>query len=218
MKPRQTITLSVTNDAVYELTENFNVNLAQPGECDHLGRPGRGHDHRQRRDAGVLDQRHDGQRVCGHDHLHGDQDGIDRPGLLGALRRGSRSAVTPGDYTAGTSALSGDLSFAAGVTTQTITLNVTSDQVQELTENFNVNLSAAVHATISDAQGVGTITDDDAAPSFAINDVTVNEADGTITFTVTKTGLTTLASSVDFSVAPNTAVTPGTTAARSRAR
>lgn len=74
------------------------------------------------------------------------------------------SAVTPGDYTAGTSALSGDLNFAAGVATQTITLNVTSDQVQELTENFNVNLSAAVSATISDAQGVGTIVDDDLPP------------------------------------------------------
>jgi Ca2+-binding RTX toxin-like protein len=50
------------------------------------------------------------------------------------------------------------------VATQTITLNVTSDQVQELTENFNVNLSAAVSATISDAQGVGTIVDDDLPP------------------------------------------------------
>jgi len=119
------------------------------------------------------------------------------------------SAVTPGDYAAGTSALSGDLSFAANVTTQTITLNVTSDTIYELTENFNVNLSAAVQATIADNQGVGTITDDDTQPAFSINDVTVNESAGTITFTVSKTGATDVASSVDFSVAPNTAVTPG---------
>ncbi|MDO9144501.1 retention module-containing protein [Rhodoferax sp.] len=74
------------------------------------------------------------------------------------------TAGTPGDYTAGASALSGDLNFAAGVVTQTITLNVTNDQVQELTEHFNVNLSAAVQASIADAQGVGTITDNDLPP------------------------------------------------------
>ena len=51
------------------------------------------------------------------------------------------TAVTPGDYTAGTSALTGTLNFAAGVTTQTITLNITNDTIYELTENFNVNLS-----------------------------------------------------------------------------
>ena len=119
------------------------------------------------------------------------------------------TAVTPGDYTAGTSALTGTLNFAAGVTTQTITLNITDDSVYELTENFNVNLTNAVQATISDNQGIGTILDNDAQPSFSINDVTVDENDGTITFTVTKTGLTAVASSVDYSVAPNTAVTPG---------
>ena len=98
------------------------------------------------------------------------------------------TAVTPGDYTAGTSPLTGTLNFAAGVTTQTITLNITNDAIYELTENFNVNLTNAVQATISDAQGVGTILDNDAQPSFSINDMTVNEADGTITFTVTKSG------------------------------
>ncbi len=119
------------------------------------------------------------------------------------------TAVTPGDYTAGTSALTGTLNFAAGVTTQTITLNITNDAIYELTENFNVNLTNAVQATISDAQGIGTILDNDTQPAFSINDVTVDENDGTITFTVTKTGLTAVASSVDYSVAPNTAVTPG---------
>ena len=86
--------------------------------------------------------------------------------------------------------MAGTLNFAAGVTTQTITLNITNDAVYELTENFNVNLTNAVQATISDAQGIGTILDNDAQPSFSINDVTVDENDGTITFTVTKTGLT----------------------------
>ena len=36
--------------------------------------------------------------------------------------------------------------------------------------------------TVGGITGVGTITDDDAPPSLAINDVTVNEAAGTATF------------------------------------
>ena len=123
------------------------------------------------------------------------------------------SAVTPGDYAAGSSALTGVLNFAAGVTTQTIVLNIVNDAVAELTESFNVNLSAATNATISDNQGVATIADDDGAPSFSINDVTVNEGAGTITFTVTKSGATALTTTVDYAVAPNSAVTPGDYAA-----
>ncbi|NOQ94979.1 MAG: hypothetical protein GQ547_10150, partial [Methylophaga sp.] len=71
------------------------------------------------------------------------------------------TALTPDDYTAGTSALSGTLNFLAGQAEQTITLNITDDQVFELEETFNVDLSGAVNATISDAQGIGTILDND---------------------------------------------------------
>jgi Calx-beta domain/RTX calcium-binding nonapeptide repeat (4 copies) len=205
----KTITLNVTDDAVYELTENFNVNLANAVNATIADNQG----------VGTITDNDTMPAFSIDDVTVNESAGtitftVTRTGATDVASAvhydvAPDTAVTPGDYTAGTSALSGDLSFAAGVTTQTITLNVTSDQVQELTENFNVNLSAAVQATLSDAQGVGTITDDDGAPSFSINDVTVNEDAGTITFTVTKTGATELASSVDFSVAPNSAVTPG---------
>ncbi len=66
---------------------------------------------------------------------------------------------------------------------------------------------------IADGSGIGTIKDDgtgpggtdDDRPSFSVDDVTVNEAAGTLTFTVTKTGATALASSVDFATADGTA-------------
>ncbi len=62
--------------------------------------------------------------------------------------------------------------------------------------------------------GIGTIKDDgtgsggadDDRPSFSVDDVTVNEAAGTLTFTVTKTGATALASSVDYATADGTAI------------
>ena len=53
---------------------------------------------------------------------------------------------------------------------------------------------------------------DDAAPTFSIDDVTHDEGDSgttSYTFTVTKTGSTALSSSVDYETANGTAVAPG---------
>ena len=49
------------------------------------------------------------------------------------------------------------------------------DTLDEPDETFVVNLSNATNATLGDGQGVGTITDDDAAPTLTISDVTVAE-------------------------------------------
>ena len=63
--------------------------------------------------------------------------------------------------TAGTSALAGTLIFAPGTTSQTVTLNVTNDNIYEISEAFNVNLSnASAGAGIADGVGIGTIKDD----------------------------------------------------------
>jgi Ca2+-binding RTX toxin-like protein len=61
-------------------------------------------------------------------------------------------------------AKSGSLHFDAGVNTQTISVTVNGDTKVEGNETFNVNLSDATSgATISHAQGVGTIVNDDTA-------------------------------------------------------
>ncbi len=119
------------------------------------------------------------------------------------------TAVAGADYTA----TSGTLSFLAGETSKTVSIAVTDDNVFELSEAFSLNLSNAGNAVIADGSGIGTIKDDgtgpggtdDDRPSFSVDDVTVNEAAGTLTFTVTKTGTTTLASSVDYATANGTA-------------
>ena len=60
-------------------------------------------------------------------------------------------------------AASGTLTFAAGETTKTFNVTVNGDSATEPDETFNVNLSGAVGATLADAQGVGTILNDDGA-------------------------------------------------------
>src|SRR5204863_6174618 len=95
-----------------------------------------------------------------------------------AMTNGTAGA---GDYTAGT----GTLSFAAGVLTQTITVPITDDLLDELDEDFTVNLANPTNATIANGAGVGTILDNDTAPSLSINELTANESAGTASFTAT---------------------------------
>ena len=67
------------------------------------------------------------------------------------------TATQPADYTS----TSGSLTFTPGQTTRSLTVPVIGETVPEANETFFVNLSGAANATISDNQGVGTITNDD---------------------------------------------------------
>lgn len=107
-------------------------------------------------------------------------------------------------------AASGTLTFGAGTTTQTITIQVLGDTLDEANETFNVTLSGASSGTvITDATGVGTITDDDAPPTIAINDVTVTEVDPGATvsavFTVSLSTASGQQVTVNFATANDTA-------------
>ncbi len=125
-------------------------------------------------------------------------------------------ATAAGSATAGTACTtgvdyisdSGTLTFGPLETTKTITVNVCGELVYEADQTFFVNLSGATHATVSDPQGLGTILNDDAPPTLAINDVTAAEGDSgttTFTFTVTKTGDTELSASVNWATAAGSA-------------
>jgi uncharacterized delta-60 repeat protein len=72
------------------------------------------------------------------------------------------------DYTAQT----GTLTFNPNETSKTITVNITGDINYEQAENFRVNLSNAVNASIATATGTGTINNDDARPTLTIANAT----------------------------------------------
>ncbi|MEZ6080459.1 MAG: Calx-beta domain-containing protein [Pirellulaceae bacterium] len=72
---------------------------------------------------------------------------------------------------------SGTLNFAAGVTSQQITVQIVGDLLDEFDETYFVNLTNPVNATISDGQGLGTITDNDPPPTVSIGNATVTEGD-----------------------------------------
>ncbi|MET0555766.1 MAG: Calx-beta domain-containing protein [Vicinamibacteria bacterium] len=74
-------------------------------------------------------------------------------------------ATADGTATAGTdyTATSGTLTFAPGTAVRNVTVSITGETVVEPDETYFVNLTNAVGATILDAQGVGTIVNDDGA-------------------------------------------------------
>jgi hypothetical protein len=109
------------------------------------------------------------------------------------------------DYTAKT----GTINFAAGETSKTVTVAITDDNLVETNETFNVNLSNAKGVTIKDGNGIGTIVSNDIAalPEVSINNASITEgqAGNTATFTVSLSGTSTGAVSVDFATANGTA-------------
>ena len=123
-----------------------------------------------------------------------------------ATANGSTNPATASsDYIAKT----GTLTFAPGVTTKTVAITINGDTMVEPNETFFVNLSNPVNATISDARGVGTITNDDTATpgalQFSVTAYTVAESSDTATITVTRTGGSSGAVGVTYATSNGTA-------------
>jgi hypothetical protein len=118
------------------------------------------------------------------------------------------SAVAPADYTA---APLTTLSFAAGETTKTVTISVAGDVLPEGPETFSLKLSAPFGASLGDDTGVATIVNDDVMGFLSVSDQWVSEGDTgstAATFTVTRTGNTSVPATVVYATGNGTAVAP----------
>jgi len=82
----------------------------------------------------------------------------------------------------------GTLTFVAGETTKVVKVPLSSYTGLEATEFLQLNLSAAVNATLVENFGLGTIIDNDApvgTPVIRVADQVVDESAGTVSFVVT---------------------------------
>ena len=100
------------------------------------------------------------------------------------------TAVAGSDYTAA----SGTVTLPPGTTSAPVLVTVLGDLADEGDETFTVNLTAPANATIGDAQGLGTIVNNDspaAGPSMSIAPVAVpegNRGTSTASFVVDAVG------------------------------
>jgi hypothetical protein len=118
-------------------------------------------------------------------------------------------ATANGTATAGAdyAAASGPLTFAAGQTSKTVAVSVSGDTAIENDETLTVTLSGGGGVTLADAQGLGTLTNDD-FPTLAIGDVTLNEGNSGTTnavFTVSASAPSPQTITVNYATANGTA-------------
>jgi predicted extracellular nuclease len=121
------------------------------------------------------------------------------------------TALAGSDYVA--NALAGQ-TIAAGQTSKTFSVNVLGDVAVEPNETFVANLSNPTGgAVIGDAQGIGTINNDDAAivPGLSVADVSITEGNSgtsTMNFVVNLSQATTTNVTFDVFTSNNTAGAP----------
>jgi hypothetical protein len=199
----KTITVTVNGDTVFEANETFNVNLSTPSQATIADNQAVGtitnDDAEPTLTIGDVSAAEGNAGTTPFTFTVTKTGATELPSTV-AYTTANGSATQPGDYAVKT----GTLSFAAGETTKTVTVLVNGDGVYEANETFEVNLSGPTNATIADNQALGTIENDDAAPSFSIGDVSTDEGNtGTtaFTFTVTKTGATNESAGVSFATA-----------------
>ena len=214
----QTLSVNVCRDAIQETDETFTVTLSSPTNATIVDGTGTGT---------ILN---DDSSFTINDVSAAEGTGAGTTIFTFTVTKSGAStltstvayATTPGSATGGAACAagidyvnaSGTLTFAPATTTQTIAVTVCRDAVFEANEAFTVDLSSPTNANITDASGLGTITNDDTAPTLSIDDVSAAEGTGagttTFTFTVTKTGSTELPSSVNFATGGGTATAGAT--------
>ena len=203
----QTVSVPVSGDTLYEADEAFAVNLSGAGGATITDAQGLGTIRND--DAMPTLSINDVSVTEGNS---GTTNAVFTVSLSAAsgLPASVSYATTSGTATAGSdyAAASGNLAFAAGETTKTVTVAVMGDAVYEADETLAVNLSGASGATIADAQGVGTIRNDDAMPTLSVSDVTLTEGNSGTTnavFTVSISAASSLAVTVNYATANGTA-------------
>ncbi|MFC5312022.1 Calx-beta domain-containing protein, partial [Azospirillum rugosum] len=206
-----TITVSVTGDTAQEGDEPFTVTLlsASNGIIDHATAT-----------ATILNDDPDivpTVAIAATDASKAEGNGGTTSYTFTVTRSGDTSSTsfvnwtlrhTSTDAADVTSPTSGRVEFAAGETTATITITVNGDLLFEGDESFDVVLTSAVGARIATggASASGTVLNDDPAPpSVSITTPTVAAYEGQsgttpFTFTVTRTGDLTRATTVAWSV------------------
>jgi hypothetical protein len=211
---KKTVSVSVKGDTVVEPNETFRVNLSTPtnatiGKAQGVGTI-------VNDDLAVVLPQLSINDVSLTEGNSGTKNAVFTVNLSSASTQtvkvnyatANGTAVAGSDYTA----TSNTLTFAPGQTSQTISVPVIGDTITEANETFTVNLATPTNATISDAQGVGTIVNDDLAvvlPQLSINDVSLTEGNsGTsnAVFTVKLSTPSTQTIKVNYATANGTAV------------
>ncbi len=199
----KTFTVSITDDSTYEGSETLTASLSGPTNGAAIS---------DASGTGTLTENDPGPAFSINDPSVNENGGtltftVTKAGGT-ALTHDVSYATASATATSGSdfAAASGTLSFAAADSSRTFSVTLTDDSTYEGSETLAGSLSGATNgATIADSAGTGTINENDPAPAFSVNDVSVAENGGSVSFTVTKSGTTALSHAVNYATANGTA-------------
>lgn len=173
-----TLLLGIVNDTVAEKTETMGLNLTSADALTQVGK---------KNSATVTITDNDPCPAVSVNDAHNTEGS---PVTFTVSTAGATTCALPiqvhwataagGTAAAGTdypSPQSGNVAIPSGATSTTFNVTTTQDTIDEPNETFNVALSAPVNTNIADGAGVGTIDDDDAAPTLSIADKSQAEGD-----------------------------------------
>jgi len=205
----KSVSVAVTGDTLDEPDETFLVKLSSPVGATISDDTG----------AGTIVDDDASTYLAVGDVAVTEGDGGTTPATFTVTRAGNTVGATSVTYSTanGTASAGSDytavaptsLTFAAGETSKTVTVLVTGDTLVEPDETFTLKLSSAAGVILSDDTATATVLNDDAPSYLAVNDLSLPEGNGgttTATFTITRSGSTTGATSVTYATANGTAV------------
>lgn len=160
------VVVTVNGDAASEAQETFFVNLSGAGNASLADSQGVGT---------ILDDEKPRLSIGNATVTEGD-DGSTGALFVVSLSNGSTETVSvqyataAGSASAGTdfTAASGSLDFPPGASARSVPVPILADRLDEVHETFRVILSSPAGAVLVNAEGVGTILDDDAEPALSI--------------------------------------------------
>ncbi|MDQ3665003.1 MAG: hypothetical protein M3410_00155 [Acidobacteriota bacterium] len=154
------VSVPIINDAIDEFNETFTMNIqsASPGIIT-----------RAQSTVTILDDDPLPSVSINDVSISEGNSGTRNATFSASLSAASGKSITVTYATADDTATAGDdyasasgtITFSPGQTTNPIVIQVKGDTLNEGNETFVVNLNSPVNVTIADAQGVGTIVDDD---------------------------------------------------------
>jgi len=171
----KTVTLTIVNDAIDEPDETFNVALSNPTGGATLGSP-------TVSQVTILDNDPPPDMAIDDVTVAEGNSGTATAVFTVRLSATSGRTITVNyasadiTATAGTDyqSVTGTLTFEPSTLTKTIAVPLIPDTAYEPDETFNINLTSPSNAVITDAQGRGTILNDDANPVSGNTLISVN--------------------------------------------
>jgi Calx-beta domain/FG-GAP-like repeat len=195
------VSVNVNGDSVFETDESFTVNLSNPSNAII-----------DKAQGSIVITNDDPQPTINAEDISVSEGQAGTTSMDFKVRLSNASyqsitvnyATADGSANAGSDyvATTGTVTFAPGVTENTVTVPVNGDAIAEQNESLFLNLTNAGNASIGRAQATGTIVSDD-APVIYFEAASVNaiENEGSALFRVRRDGNSSSASAVDFATA-----------------